>query len=279
MTDDRGDQKRTAERGDGVDAGDIAGFYDALTPYYHLIYQDWPASIERQGHQLDALIRERWGDRMRDVLDAACGIGTQTFALATRGYRMTSGDISSAAITRARAEAERRRLDVTFVEDDMRSLGKVAGQSFDLVIACDNAIPHLASDAEIRTTFETFRERLRPGGGCAISVRDYADLEREGVRLVPFGVRRDGSTRFVVFQVWEFDPAGYDLNFYFLEDRDDAEPITHVMRSRYHAVTTDRLVQLMREAGFDDVERIDGRFFQPLIVGTKPAASLRGVES
>jgi hypothetical protein len=35
----------------------------------------------------------------------------------------------------------------------------------------------------------------------------------------------------------------------------------------------------MREAGFDDVERIDGRFFQPLIVGTKPAASLRGVES
>ena len=272
MADERGDQNRSDTRTVGVDASDIAEFYDALSPYYHLIYQDWPASIERQGYQLDTLIRERWGARTREVLDAACGIGTQTFALAAHGYRMTSSDVSTAALDRARDESRRRQHDIVFIEDDMRSLTKLAGQSFDLVIACDNAIPHLASDTEIRNTFQTFRDRLRPGGGCVISVRDYADLEREGTRLVPFGVRRDGDARFVVFQVWEFDPAGYDLNFYFLEDRDGADPVTHVMRSRYHAVTTDRLVQLMREAGFEDVERIDARFFQPLIVGTRPGA-------
>jgi hypothetical protein len=30
-------------------------FYDELAPLHHLIYQDWDASIERQGRQLAAL--------------------------------------------------------------------------------------------------------------------------------------------------------------------------------------------------------------------------------
>lgn len=28
---------------------DVRGFYDALVPWYHLVYQDWEASIARQG--------------------------------------------------------------------------------------------------------------------------------------------------------------------------------------------------------------------------------------
>ena len=39
------------------------------------------------------------------------------------------------------------------------------------------------------------------------------------------------------------------------------------MRSRCYAVPVVRLVELMTECGFHDVRRIDGRFFQPLIVG------------
>jgi SAM-dependent methyltransferase len=273
MDNERGDQTRTPagiSSNDGIESANIADFYDALSPFYHLIYQDWPASIERQGDQLRALIRERWGEQVHSVLDAACGIGTQSLALAARGYRVIASDISRSAIERATREAARRDLDIEFIVDDMRTLDLTAGQAFDLVIACDNAIPHLSGEAEIRAVFAAFHRRLQPGGGCIISVRDYAGIERQGTRLVPFGVRRDGGTRFVVFQVWEFDDEGYDLNFYFLEDPADGAPITHVMRSRYYAVTTGTLVRLMREVGFRDVERLDDHFFQPLIVGTRP---------
>jgi hypothetical protein len=41
------------------------------------------------------------------------------------------------------------------------------------------------------------------------------------------------------------------------------------MRSRYYAVTTQTLIRLMQEAGFADVQRLDNRFFQPLIIGTR----------
>lgn len=36
-------------------------FYDELTPFYHLVYDDWDASIERQAGNLESLIREFCG--------------------------------------------------------------------------------------------------------------------------------------------------------------------------------------------------------------------------
>ena len=49
-------------------------FYDGLAPFYHLIHQDWSASIERQGNQPSALFENEWPGR-RAVLDVAGGIG------------------------------------------------------------------------------------------------------------------------------------------------------------------------------------------------------------
>jgi hypothetical protein len=55
------------------------------------------------------------------------------------------------------------------------------------------------------------------------------------------------------------------------EDLSTGEVSTHVKRSRYYAVSTTRLGELMREAGFDHVRRIDGAFYQPVLVGTRAA--------
>ena len=36
-------------------------FYDRLASHYHLIFEDWDQSIERQATQLTSIIEERWG--------------------------------------------------------------------------------------------------------------------------------------------------------------------------------------------------------------------------
>jgi hypothetical protein len=59
----------------------ISQFYDELTPLYHLVYADWEASMARQGENLENIIVEFWGDQARTILDASCGIGTQTLGL------------------------------------------------------------------------------------------------------------------------------------------------------------------------------------------------------
>ena len=55
----------------------VRAFYDELAPVYHLVSEDWEASVARQGTALASLISEHWGAGARTVLDAAVGIGTQ----------------------------------------------------------------------------------------------------------------------------------------------------------------------------------------------------------
>lgn len=160
------------------------GFYDELAPYYHLIFEDWSASIERQGLQLDAIIRAEWGPRVRRVLDAAAGIGTQTLGLLARDYGVTASDLSKTALARARQEALARGFRIPTAVADLRSLSQVHG-TFDLVVACDNAVPHLLSDAEILQAFRECLSCTERGGGLLISVRDYGapPAQQEEIRL------------------------------------------------------------------------------------------------
>jgi len=72
--------------------------YDTLADYYHLIFENWDASIARQAAVLGPLIENAYGRRMLRVLDAACGIGTQAIGLAGRDQVVTGSDLSRGAI-------------------------------------------------------------------------------------------------------------------------------------------------------------------------------------
>ena len=245
--------------------------YDGLAPFYHLLFPDWDTSMARQAAALDDIIHQTWGTEVRTVLDAACGIGTQALGLAARGYQITASDLSQAEVERARREASARGLAIDFAVADMREAFTAHGrQQFDLVIACDNSVPHLLTDDDLRRAFSQFHACLRTGGGCLLTVRDYEQEELGGVQVKPavFRVDLDGVRR-LIFQVWESDGPHYDFTLYLIEDRGGPDAVTHVLRSRYYAVGTDRLSALMSEAGFADVARLDGVFYQPVLVGTK----------
>ncbi len=124
----------------------IENYYDSLAPFYKFIYPDWDASVRRQANALDSVIREVIGNEPKTVLDVACGIGTQSIGLAKLGYKVTSSDLSSAEIEMARQEALRFKVQIEFQVADMREVWETFQREFDLVIACDNAVPHLLED-------------------------------------------------------------------------------------------------------------------------------------
>ncbi|MDP9311288.1 MAG: methyltransferase domain-containing protein [Chloroflexota bacterium] len=246
-----------------------ADFYDRLAPFYHLIYPNWDASIQRQATALDAIIKDIWGNTIQTVLDVACGIGTQALGLAALGYTVTASDLSSTEVARAEQEAAARALHLSFSVADMREAYTHHQCQFDLVIACDNSVPHLLTDGDLLHAFQQFYACTRPGGGCLISVRDYDAEERAGVQVKPYGLRIEGQMRHLVFQVWEFKGDRYDLAMYLVEDHGGTEGVTHIMRTQYYAIGTNTLISLMQQAGFADVQRLDDRFYQPVIVGTR----------
>lgn len=245
-------------------------FYDQMAPFHHLVFQDWEASIERQAEQLSGLIQERWGQEAGSILDVSCGIGTQSIGLARRGFAVTGSDLSPSAIERAKMEAERRGLKIHFSVCDMRQANAHHVRQFDVVISCDNSITHLLTDDDLLQALRELYACARPGGGCLLTVRDY-DREERGTGIVKsYGVREQGDVRYVVFQVWDFGGQLYDMAMYFVvDDRVSTTLTTHVMKTRYNAIGTGRIMELMRAAGFTAVERLDGRFYQPVLVGNR----------
>lgn len=250
---------------------DLKKFYTELTPLYHLIYPDWNKSMERQASMLDSIIPEMWGDDVSEILDVSCGIGTQSLGLARLGYQVTASDISPDEVERAKAEARKRKLSISFSVADMREAFSHHARQFDVVISCDNSVPHLLTDDDILTAFRQFYSCTRPGGGCIISVRDYEKEDLTGRKVEPYGIREENDVRYFIFQIWEFHGQIYDLSIYFVEDTGGSECRTRVLRSQYYAVGIAKLIDLMTRAGFDEVKRLDDRFFQPVIIGTRKA--------
>ena len=247
----------------------VTDFYGRLVPFYHLIFPDWNASIDSQASNLDSIIRDTWGQEVISVLDVSCGIGTQCLGLTMRGYRVSASDLSAEAVERAKCEAKQRGLMIEFCVGDMREAFRHHARTFDMVISCDNSVPHLLTDADILSAFRSFHQCLRPGGGCLVSVRDYEEEDRTGQTIKLYGTRREKGVTYLILQTWDWHGQTYDLNMYFIEDRGSLKCRIHVMRSRYYAVGIRKLMALLDDAGFENVARLDGRFFQPVIVGTR----------
>ena len=247
----------------------VQNFYSRLTPLYHLIYPDWEKSIKHQGEIIDSVIQEIFGGGARDVLDVSCGIGTQALGLATIGYNVTASDLSVEEVDRAKQEAHDRNLTIDFSVADMRKAFNHHKQQFDIVISCDNSIPHLLTDEDILNAIKQFYKCTRPSGNCIITVRDYERENLSHQQIKPYGIREKNNIRWLLWQVWDPHPPMYDVTFYFVEDHGKSTCKTHALRATYYAIGIPKIIAMMKQAGFDNVHRLDDRYFQPMIIGIK----------
>jgi len=256
----------------------MSNFYDQLSPFYHVIFEDWNASVERQGSQLKSVIQSNWLQH-QTILDVSCGIGTQAIGLSKNGYQVTASDISANEIERAKREAEQHgQTNISFSVCDMRTAFTHHRGNFDIVISCDNSVPYLLTDDDILSALKQMYSCLRPGGGCLITIRDYDREQRGGKNIVkPYGKAKiDNGKRYVALQVWDFDELDdqyYNFTLYLIEeDLNSKEIVTHAMRSRYYAITSEKLIKLMHDAGFENINRLTEGFYQPVFIGTRPSS-------
>jgi len=247
----------------------VQAFYDELAPLYHLVYENWEASVAQQGRALASLIGEHWGAGPRTVLDAAVGIGTQALGLLALGFRVTGSDLSHAAVNRAQREAGARHLPLSCVVADFRAL-PLRAASVDVVIVCDNSLPHLETPGDIETALGECFRCARPGGGCLVSMRDYGLPPPSGtVEVRPYGERTWAGRRYHLRQVWSWRGPRYDLSFE-IAPADSVHACATVLKTSYLAIPVAQVAELMSAVGFQGVRRVDGRFFQPVLVGTRP---------
>lgn len=255
---------------------DTTGFYDVLAEEYHLIFLDWAASRARQGVLFDGLIRDTLVAGPKDVLDASCGIGTQALGVAARGHRVFASDISPASVARVEREATALGLKLAgSAVADMRTLSEQISQRFDVVLSCDNALPHLLEDAELTAAAHHLHAVLRPGGLLIATIRDYDASQPAPGAAVPTELRilGEGESRRIVFQVWSWaaDGRSYEVEQFILRPRGEGW-LTTSARTHYRVLKREELSHALTAAGFQDVRwhmpETSG-FYQPLVTARR----------
>lgn len=253
------------------DRFNVTSFYDDLALDYHLLFADWSKSIDWQGSVLDKLIQAemRSHGAPLHVLDCACGIGTQAIALAKRGSYIVHGtDISARSVERARAEAAQAGVNIPFEVADMRALSSVVEGQFDVVIAFDNAIPHLLTDEDLHAAARELRAKTRPGGIVMASIRNYDELLEERPEAMSPRVLDTPQGKRIVFQVWDWEDETYKVTQFIVLPQ-NGEWEMRYFTTRYRALRRDKLAEALKLAGFTTTRWLmpeDDAYYQPVIV-------------
>ena len=247
----------------------VKRFYDDLAANYHHVYADWESAIERQSSVLYQLIRCESSASASVVLDCSCGIGTQAIGLAQRGYEVFASDLSSEAVVRAQLEADKRGLNMRFAVADVRELKCAFDQKFDVVISCDNSLPHLLTDEDLALALRNIRHVLTDKGLFVASIRDYDRLLAEKPSFMAMNPGGTHEEEVIVFQIWDWSKKSgtYLLRLFIMNQVTDEWRVKEI-RTRYRAMRRSELTAALESAGFTRIAwhgPEQSGYFQPIV--------------
>ncbi len=180
------------------------------------------------------------------VLDVPCGDGRLSARLVEAGYDVTGIDVSPDGLERARA----RGLEARFVEGDLRALPDLG--PFDGVVSWGNSFGYVTPPETVRS-LAAFRRLVKPGGRLVLEsatvaesllvagISEHREIEFGGVKMTSTNHYRVSESRLESEYVFE-----------------SADGVVEHSRGAHHVHTAGEVVRMLRGAGFEQVELLDG---------------------
>jgi SAM-dependent methyltransferase len=192
----------------------LAGDYDAMTSYASRFAREEPIFRD---------IIRRFG--VTSALDAGCGTGFHSILLAELGVHVTGIDVSDEMIAKATENAQQRGLAPRFLRSEFSAISLSDIRPVDVVFCLGNALVHLLTEAELRSTITAFNGVLKPGGHLMVQILNYSPILAARQRIL--SVRESGDTTFVRF----YDFGDQTITFNILTLRRSPTGPTHSLES------------------------------------------------
>ena len=147
-------------------------------------------------------------------------------------------------------------------------------RAFDVVLSCDNALPHLLTEDDLRRAVGTIWSKLRGGGLVLLGIRDYDRLLRERPSATVPDVHTGPDGRRIVFQTWDWAAGSprYGVDYFILTERASQWETFH-RTMVYRALPRAELTGLLEATGFVDVRWHEPEatgYFQPVVTASRP---------
>ena len=248
----------------------VQKFYDNIAPHYDKLFLNWKETTEEQAKILQKIFNDFTDNKKPEVLDCACGIGTQAIGLALLGYNVTASDISVEELKEAKTRAENANVKICFKVADFRKLCEAFSEKFDIIIAMDNALPHMLTKEDLQKAISSIANQINENGIFVGSIRDYDDIIKKKPYYSPPYIYKNEKGMRISFQSWQWEDENYKLTQYIIED--EGELKVNKFECEYRAVLREELTNLFKVNGFKEVmwlfpEETD--FYQPVIVAKK----------
>ena len=245
-------------------------FYDNLASQYDKLFLDWQSTTQEQAIILDKLFRDNGFNGTARILDCACGIGTQSIGLASLGYHVTASDISDGEIAEAKERAAKNNVKIRFEHADFCALSETFSDPFDIIIAMDNALPHMLSKSALEAAIRSITNQIVTGGMFVASIRDYDALLMDKPPYSPPYIHKTDKGQRVSFQTWVWEDDHYKLTQYILDDEDSLQ--ASKFECEYRATRREELTNLLLSNGCSEVVwkfPEETGFYQPIVIAKK----------
>jgi SAM-dependent methyltransferase len=131
--------------------------YDSVAQYYDLTQGKQSQRYLADAQHLHSLFQAH---HVTKVLDLACGTGSHVIELTKLGYDCTGRDLSSEMIAVAKEKATTSRLNIHFLQGDMRTYD--AKEKYDGVLALYAL--SMVEDQDFSRVLAAAQKTIRPGG-------------------------------------------------------------------------------------------------------------------
>ena len=248
----------------------IQTFYNNLATQYDKLFLDWQATTREQAEILHKIFESNGFDNTAKVLDCACGIGTQAIGIAACGYNVTASDISDGELVEAEKRAKDNNVKICFKHADFCALSDTFAEKFDIVIAMDNALPHMLSSNDLEKAIKSIANQIKRNGIFVASIRDYDSLLMEKPPYSPPYIHKTDKGQRVSFQTWVWKDDNYKLTQYIVDDEETLQ--VSKFECEYRATRRAEMTELLLAYGCGNVEwkfPEETGFYQPIVVARK----------
>lgn len=143
-------------------------------------------------------------------------------------------------------------------------------EQFDIVIAMDNALPHMLTSNDLACAVSSILNQTKNGGMFVASIRDYDALLMDKPPYSPPYIHKTASGQRVSFQTWTWEGDNYRLIQYIVDD-EDALQISK-FECVYRATRRREVTDLLMANGCSEAVWMFPEatgFYQPIVIAKK----------
>ncbi len=186
--------------------------------------------------------------RFSEVLDCACGTGSDLIALRSLGLDVTGSDISKAMLNMARKKLVSKKVDISLRLLDFRSLHRKFSGRFDAVFCLATSLPQLPDEKQVSRALRSMKQVLKKKG-CLILSQGMTDRQyRLRSRIFPL-VNEPDFSRLMVIDYGQSRWQVQIIDLIHTRSKSDSR----IFKIDYLKILKDDYIRLLRQTGFTEI--------------------------